>query len=62
MTARQRAALGAKHNADALSVGLPVVIMWAAQTYLGTDIPAEVAIAIGGILGSVGGKAVNALT
>ncbi|WP_299312386.1 hypothetical protein [uncultured Halomonas sp.] len=62
MTATQRAAQGARRNADSLSVGVPVVIMWAAQTYLGTDVPAEVAIAIGGILGSIGAKIVNALT
>lgn len=57
MTPIQHVASGARRNADSIGVGLPVIIMWAASTFGGIEVPAEVAVAFGGILASIGARA-----
>ena len=54
-TTASKVAEGTKENAGALGAGLPVIGMWLLTAYGGVDVPAEVATAIGGILGALGG-------
>lgn len=61
MTARAKAAAAARNNADAMGVGLPVIIAWALETYGGVQVPTEVAVAAAGLLGSWGAKIKRAL-
>ena len=56
MTRTQGMIHGARRNADTIGVGLPVIIMWVAATFGGVEVPAEVAVAIGGVIASVGAK------
>ena len=46
---------GARDNAGALGAGLPVIAVWALTQYAGLDMPVEVATAVGGIAGAIGG-------
>lgn len=45
-----------KRNAQGAGIGLPVVIAWALETYTGVTVPMEVAVAIGGVIGSIAGR------
>lgn len=56
MNITQKAAAGARNNADAMGVGLPVIIVWGCSQFISIDMPMEVAVAIGGVIGSFGAK------
>jgi hypothetical protein len=54
-TKGQRVAAGARDNAGALGVGLPVIVVWVLGEYAGIDMPDEVISAVSGIVGVIGG-------
>lgn len=56
MTERTHTTNQIKRNAQGAGIGLPVVIAWALETYTGVTMPMEVAVAIGGVIGSIAGR------
>lgn len=56
MTARDKMAATGRENADSLGVGLPALLMLAAEHWAGIEIPMEVAVLAAGLLGSWGAK------
>ena len=56
MTKREQLAAASRENADSLGVGLPTIIILAAQHYAGVEVPMELAMLAAGLLGSWGAK------
>ncbi|GAA0586629.1 hypothetical protein ACFQH5_20275 [Halomonas salifodinae] len=56
MTIRDQLAATGRQNADSLGVGLPALLMLAAEQWLGLQLPTEVAILAAALLGSWGAK------
>lgn len=56
MTIRDQLAATGRQNADSLGVGLPALLMLAAEQWLGLQLPTEVAILTAALLGSWGAK------
>ncbi len=61
MTAREQLAATGRQNADSLGVGLPALLMLAAEQWLGVEVPMEIAVLAAGLLGSWGAKIKRAL-
>lgn len=55
-TAASKFVATGRQNADSLGVGLPALLMLAAEQWLGLQLPTEVAILTAALLGSWGAK------
>lgn len=56
MTARKNIAAGMRNNADAWGVGIPLILSALAEQYLGVQLDTQTAMAVAGLLGSLGAK------